>query len=147
MQFVALPRTTMCQIATTCIEGKVPAILRAKESESTESTAQRDGELYEVYDITECVNGLFRVKWEGFPDPRDDTWHEREYLIQGGFSEMVEEVDAYQAWKEDAEEGEIRTIRMYRKLLESHLELSTHVVTTYHLGDLETPPTLLCINH
>ena len=64
-------------------------------------------------------------------------------LIEDGLGDLVKEVDAYEVWKEDAEEGEIRTIRMYRKMLSRPIIYSNNNDQTCAIESLSTVGRLL----
>lgn len=73
---------------------------------------------YHVYDIIDRSSSpppKYRVRWWGYQDPAQDTWESRENLIDDGFEDLCNHIDAFKAWAYDGEEGEVRTLAMFRK--------------------------------
>lgn len=75
--------------------------------------------LYFVFDIVDRETEApfrYRVKWWGFKDPRDDTWEIRTKLMEDGFTDMVDYIDLFKEWQDEAEDGECeRSLSDFKK--------------------------------
>ena len=86
-------------------------------------TGVEDFGVYEVYDIVdrgedERGHIMYRVKWDGYVDPRSDTWEYEQQLAMDGQEGLMDLCDQYLEWKVQGndEDGEIvRTRRQFRK--------------------------------
>ena len=77
--------------------------------------AQRRFYVYDIVDRETEEPWRYRVKWLGFKNPGDDTWEYRVALMTDGFDDMLNYVDSFKEWEEDAEEGEVRTFQEFKK--------------------------------
>lgn len=71
--------------------------------------------IYEIYDRDAADPEWYWVKWLNFKAERHDTAQHRLNLERDGFGEWCDYVDEFKVWEADAEDGEIRTFKLYKK--------------------------------
>lgn len=76
---------------------------------------QRRFYVYDVVDRETEEPFRYRVKWLGYKTADDDTWELRLPLMCDGFGDMLDYVDYFKEWQENAEEGECRTFQEFKR--------------------------------
>jgi hypothetical protein len=77
---------------------------------------KREYYIYEIYDRDANDEEWYWVKWFGYKNVMDDTAQHRQNLVEDGFGDLCDYVDAFKEWEEKAEEGEIRTFKEFKKI-------------------------------